>query len=85
MWTDINTKPKQGLVFRVFRAHVMGIPVNYKDSDCKGKVPLTPVVSMLLLTKEQLALQECVGERTNGALKSALRTSGKRIPVSSGK
>ncbi len=26
MWTDINTKPKQGLVYRVFRGHVMGIP-----------------------------------------------------------
>ncbi len=33
MWTDINTKPKQGLVFRVFRGHVMGIPANYKDSE----------------------------------------------------
>jgi hypothetical protein len=100
MWTDVNTKPKQGLAFRVFRGHVMGIPVDYKDSDYEGKVPLMPVVLMLLLTKEQSALQECVGERTNGALKSALRTStfqtngkqafisnlsGKRIPVSSGK
>ena len=100
MWTDINTKLKQGLAFRVFCGHVMGIPADYKDSDYEGKVPLMPVVSMLPLTKEQLALQECVGERTNGALKSALRTStfktsgkqvfvfnfsGKRIPVSSGK
>jgi hypothetical protein len=100
MWTDINTKPKQGLVFRLFRGHVMGIPADYKNSDYKGKVPLMSVVSMLPLTKEQLALQECVGERTNGALKSALRMStfktsgkrviisnpsGKRIPVSSGK
>ncbi len=48
MWTDINTKPKQGLAFRVFCGHVMGIPADYKDSDYKGKVPLTPVVSMLL-------------------------------------
>ena len=54
MWTDINTKPKQGLVFRVFRGHVMGIPADYKDSDYEGKVPLMPVVSMLPLTKEQL-------------------------------
>ena len=23
MWTDINTKPKQGAVFRAFRGHVM--------------------------------------------------------------
>jgi hypothetical protein len=66
---------------------VMGIPADYKDSDYKGKVPLMPVVSMLPLTKEQSALQECVGERTNGALNSALRmstfkTSGKRVFVS---
>ncbi len=40
MWTDINTKPKQGLAFGVFRGHVMGIPADYKDSDYKGKVPL---------------------------------------------
>jgi hypothetical protein len=26
MWIDINTKPKQSLIFRVFRGHVMGIP-----------------------------------------------------------
>jgi hypothetical protein len=28
MWTDINTKPKQGAVFWAFREHVMGIPAN---------------------------------------------------------
>ena len=27
MWTDINTKPKQGTVFRVFTGHAMGIPL----------------------------------------------------------
>ncbi len=26
MWMDINTKPKQGKVFREFRGHMMGIP-----------------------------------------------------------
>ncbi len=31
MWTDINTKPKQGTVFWVFRGHVMGIPADYND------------------------------------------------------
>jgi hypothetical protein len=61
MWTDINTKPKQGLVFCVFRGHVMGIPLEYRGADCEGKVPLSPKVSTLPLTKEQLALQECVG------------------------
>jgi hypothetical protein len=54
MWTDINTKPKKGLVFRVFCGHVMGIPVNYKDLDYEGKVSLTPpIISMLSSTKEQ--------------------------------
>ena len=67
MWTDINTKPKQGLVFRVFRGHIMGIPVDYKDSDYKGKVPLSPIVLMLPLTRGQLALQECVGETRRGS------------------
>ena len=62
MWTNINTKPKQGLVYPVFRGHVMGILADYKDSDYAGKVPLSPEVLMLPLTKEQLALQECVGE-----------------------
>jgi hypothetical protein len=62
MWTDINTKPQQGVVFRVFRGHVMGIPADYKDSDYEGKVPLTQQIMLMLpLTKEQLASQECVG------------------------
>jgi hypothetical protein len=60
-WTDINTKQKQGLVFRAFRGHVMGIPADYRDSDYEGKMPLSPKVSMLPLTKEQLASQGCVG------------------------
>ncbi len=57
MWTDINTKPKQGVVYRVFRGQVMGIPADYKDSDYAGKVPISPAVLMLPLTKEQLASQ----------------------------
>ncbi len=60
MWTNVNAKPKQGLVFHVFRGHVMGIPVDYKDAGYNGKESLTPKVSMLPLTKEQLALHECV-------------------------
>ena len=31
MWTDINTTPKQGTVFRVFQGHVMGIPADYNN------------------------------------------------------
>jgi hypothetical protein len=61
MWTDINTKPKQGVVYCIFRGHVMGIPADYKDSNYAGKVPISPAVLMLPLAKEQLAPQECVG------------------------
>jgi hypothetical protein len=53
MWTDINTKPKQCTVYRVFRRHVMGIPADYKDSNFAGKLPVSPVGLMLPLTKEQ--------------------------------
>ena len=62
MWTDINTKPKQGTVYRKFRGHVMGIPADYNDKDYEGKVRTTPPVdSMLPTTKEPKASQECVG------------------------
>ncbi len=54
MRTDISTKPKQGVVYRVFMGHMMGIPADYKDSNYAGKVPVSPAVSMLPLTKEQL-------------------------------
>ena len=32
MWTDINTKLKQGAVFWAFRGHVMGISADYNDA-----------------------------------------------------
>jgi hypothetical protein len=35
MWADINTKPKQGAVFREFRGHVMGVPAGYNDDEYK--------------------------------------------------
>jgi hypothetical protein len=86
MWTDINTKPKQGLAYRVFRGHVMGIPADYKDSDYAGKVPLSPEVSMLPMTKAQLASQECVGENQLSPTKDRPRvdvtpTDGPRVDV----
>jgi hypothetical protein len=55
MWTDINTKPNQGVVYHVFRGYMTSIPADYKDSDYVGKVPVSPAVLMLPLTKEQLA------------------------------
>jgi hypothetical protein len=33
MWTDVNTKPKQGSVFREFWGHVMGIPADYNNNN----------------------------------------------------
>jgi hypothetical protein len=37
MRTDINIKPKQGIVYRVLRGHMMGIPTDYKGSNYMGK------------------------------------------------
>jgi hypothetical protein len=42
MWTDINTKPKQGAVFREFRGQVMGIPADYTDRDFASQIHLRP-------------------------------------------
>jgi hypothetical protein len=63
MWADIyiNTKPKQGAVFREFRGHVMGVPANYNDDDYKHVIPSTVSKLMLPMTKAQWALKECVG------------------------
>ena len=68
MWTDINTKPKQGIVFWVFRGHVMGIPTDYNDASFAAKRNFRPPnwvpepVSMLPIPKDRVAAQECVGE-----------------------
>jgi hypothetical protein len=42
MWTDINTKPKQGAVFREFRGEVMGISGDYVDSVFEHSIYLRP-------------------------------------------
>jgi hypothetical protein len=87
MWTDINTKPKQGAVFCKFRGHMMGIPVDYNNADYINKVPLMPKVSMLPLTKEQLASQECVGEQeshnnpTEDRLDGSVQDTSLRPPI----
>ncbi len=63
MQMDINTKPKQRLVYHKFWGHVMGIPADYNDKDYKGIIPsVPPVNSMLPVPKAQKALQECVGD-----------------------
>jgi hypothetical protein len=42
MWTDINTKPKQGAVYREFRGQVMGIPADYDDAFFASRIHLCP-------------------------------------------
>ena len=75
MWTDINTKPKQGAVFRAFRGQVMGIPADYNDASfatrCNFRPPtwVPEPVSMLPIPRDPVAAKECVGERrTDGKL-----------------
>jgi hypothetical protein len=63
MWTDINTKPKQGAAFRAFRGHVMGIPADYNDASfatrCNFRPPnwISEPVSMLPISKDRVATQ----------------------------
>jgi hypothetical protein len=69
MWTDINTKPKQGAVFRAFRGHVMGIPTDYNNTSFATMCNFRPStwvpkpVSMLPITRNRVAAKECVEER----------------------
>jgi hypothetical protein len=58
MWTDINTKLKQVLVFHVFQGHVMGIPAHYWDADYKGKVPIFPKVLILPFNQGTASIAE---------------------------
>ena len=47
MRTDINTKPKQGAVFRQFRGQVMGISGDYVDSVFEHSIYLRPPESLV--------------------------------------
>jgi hypothetical protein len=83
MWTDINTKPKQGAVFRAFRGHVMGIPADYNDASFATRYNFRPPkwvpepVSMLPIPKDWVAAQECVGDNTKGPKPTAARPAAK--------
>ena len=53
MWADVNTKPVQGALFRIFRSEMMGVPVEYDDDverRCTHPLPLpiieTEIVSL---------------------------------------
>ena len=72
MWTDINTKPKQGAVFRKLRGQVMGIPSDYDDNHFASPVlpTLVPTLDPSSSTRKMIVpvptmmptgLQECVG------------------------
>jgi hypothetical protein len=80
---EINTKPKQGTVFRVFRGHVMGIPTDYIDESfttrCNFKPPnwVPEPVSMLPIPKDWESTQECVGDNTKGPRLANARPSEK--------
>ena len=32
IWTDVNTKPVQAVLFRIFRSEMIGVPVEYDDN-----------------------------------------------------
>jgi hypothetical protein len=51
----------------------MGIPVDYKDADYFGNLPTSPPVSMMPLSKEQLASKECFEEQKNSHILTKVR------------
>ena len=83
MWTDINTKPKQGAVFWAFRGHVMGIPADYNNASfatrCNFRPPnwVPEPVSMLATPRDRVAMQECVGDNAKGPKLTTARLAAK--------
>ena len=83
VWTDINTKPKQGAIIRAFRGHVMGILADYNDASfttrCNFRPPnwVPEPVSMLPIPRDRVAAQECVGDNTKGPKPAAARPATK--------
>ena len=58
MWSDTNTKPKQGSGFRKDRAMIMGCPLEWPN-----ELALAPSESAAMIAEKdsRLSLQECVG------------------------
>ncbi len=79
----MNTKPKQGTVFRVFRGHVMDIPADYNSKSFATKRNFRPPnwvpepVSMLPIPMDWVAMQECVGNNAKGPRLANARPSEK--------
>jgi hypothetical protein len=78
MWADMNTKPKQGREWIIFRYMLMGIPENYNDQkegiarakamakrkkEAEDLEHKETIEQAVAMTPDQL--QECVGENQN--------------------
>ena len=55
MWADVNTKPVQGALFRIFLSEMMGVPVEY-DDDMERRY--THPLLMPLIESERLSLPD---------------------------
>ena len=63
MWDDINTIPVQGQIFRIFRAELMGVSVDY-DDDAERKCThhlLHPKVKADMVSQQDGDLLEKIG------------------------
>ena len=63
MWADINTKPVQGHLFRIFRTEMMGVLIDY-DDDAEQKCThhlLLPKVEDKMVSQKDGDLLEKIG------------------------
>ena len=79
MWSDVNTKPKQGNPYRKDRAMIMGCPLEWPN-----ELALGPGKSAAMIADKEstISLQECVGsEASMCAWQWKLYTAGSRHTV----
>ncbi len=72
MWTDVLTKPLQGMAFRKMRVELMNCEVNYEkhqEEETARKKSLLTVRGKPTLPSQ--TPQECVGQNRSNALKQA--------------
>ena len=88
MRADINTKPLQGELFRVFRADMMGVPVNYDDDVERRRThpQLLPKIEDGVVSDQDREILENVGVttsrptgKTQGVQKGSV--SARRVPT----
>jgi hypothetical protein len=83
MRSDINTKPKQGRVFRQFRGHLMGIPADYNDNDYQPpQITRLPTLMLPLRDYANDTLKECVEVPTSEPTGREPQTDGSVREVS---